>query len=398
MVLKYNCKLCNKDCASNTIGQHLRYSHPGITAKIYYDKYLKTNIEGICRVCGKPTKFISISCGYKLTCCKTCSNKDIIRNNNIRQNLVNKSNIDKKTILEKRKQTCLEKYGVETTLLRFSDEEQHNNSINGVNKQKELSLLNPEYYSHPDAIIKRKQTCLEKYGYTSNLAIPENIIKNIETKRNRYDGNCHSEIGLKHISDNMTKRMNNLETMQSYIDIKHKKYNGDTCSIEGRNNQRKKVSEKTKIYFNNSSFVKNIIELKRKKYNGNTISESGLTKLTHNIYSGKYKYDNIIFDSSWELAYYIWLKDHNINFEYHTVKLEYYINNNRHLYFPDFKINNQLIEIKSNYILEKYTSIEKLQCMLDNSVNIITKTEIKPYLLYCKTKNINLQEFKIKYV
>ena len=42
--------------------------------------------------------------------------------------------------------------------------------------------------------------------------------------------------------------------------------------------------------------------------------------------------------------------------------------------------------------------IEKLQCMLDNSVNIITKTEIKPYLLYCKTKNINLQEFKIKYV
>ena len=31
----------------------------------------------------------------------------------------------------------------------------------------------------------------------------------------------------------------------------------------------------------------------------------------------KYKFDDYIFDSSWELAYYIWLKDNNIEFEYH---------------------------------------------------------------------------------
>ena len=29
-----------------------------------------------------------------------------------------------------------------------------------------------------------------------------------------------------------------------------------------------------------------------------------------------YCYNNVMFDSSWELAYYIWLKDNNINFEY----------------------------------------------------------------------------------
>lgn len=398
MDLKYKCRLCNTKCTSKNIGQHLRYCHADLnmTAKLYYDTFLKQENEGICSVCGKPTKFKNISNGYNIVCSRTCNNISI--GSKISIAAQNKTAEDKARINKKREETCLKKYGHTCMFNTYTAEERHNNSILGTAVQKELAMANSDYYNRPESIIKRKQTCLDKYGYETNLIVPENIIKNIETKQNRYNGNCHSEIGLKHISDNMTERMNNLETVQSYIDIKHKKYNGDTCSIEGRNNQRKKVSEKTKLYFNNSAFVKYIIEQKRLKYNGNTISETGLTKLSHNVYAGKYKYDGQIFDSSWELAYYIWLKDNNINFEYHTIKLEYYINGNKHLYLPDFKLGNQLVEIKSNYILEKYTPIEKLQCMLDNSVNIITKNEIKPYLIYCKEQNINLQEFKIKHV
>ena len=38
----------------------------------------------------------------------------------------------------------------------------------------------------------------------------------------------------------------------------------------------------------------------------------------------KYIYDNLRFDSSWEIAYYIWLKDHNIEFEYQPdISFEY---------------------------------------------------------------------------
>ena len=67
----------------------------------------------------------------------------------------------------------------------------------------------------------------------------------------------------------------------------------------------------------------------------------------------KYIYNNIKFDSSWELAYYIWLKDHNINFEYHTVILEYKVNDTTHFYYPDFKVNNELQEIKGTHFFDK---------------------------------------------
>ena len=33
-------------------------------------------------------------------------------------------------------------------------------------------------------------------------------------------------------------------------------------------------------------------------------------------FTHKYKYNDLKFDSSWELAYYIWLKDNNIQFTY----------------------------------------------------------------------------------
>ena len=66
MDLKYKCRLCNTKCTSKNIGQHLRYCHADLnmTAKLYYDTFLKQENEGICSVCGKPTKFKNISNGY----------------------------------------------------------------------------------------------------------------------------------------------------------------------------------------------------------------------------------------------------------------------------------------------------------------------------------------------
>ena len=64
------CKICNKEVDLRT---HIR-THK-ISAKDYYDKYLKNKDEGICPVCGNQSKFISVGQGYHHYCSNVCQQK-----------------------------------------------------------------------------------------------------------------------------------------------------------------------------------------------------------------------------------------------------------------------------------------------------------------------------------
>lgn len=59
-------------------------------------------------------------------------------------------------------------------------------------------------------------------------------------------------------------------------------------------------------------------------------------------------YKNYWCDSSYELAFVIYNLEHNIKFErnYDSFNYIYIYKNNKHKYIPDFKLNNQYIEIK----------------------------------------------------
>ena len=118
----------------------------------------------------------------------------------------------------------------------------------------------------------------------------------------------------------------------------------------------------------------------------------------------RYFYDNIYFYSQDELAFYIFHKDKNYVIEIEPVSLGYVYKNKTYKYFPDFKINNKLIEIKgmqflkedgtwfnpyrkSNWTDEEYKeSCEKYeakhQCALANNVEIIY--DCKEYIKYVK--------------
>lgn len=72
----------------------------------------------------------------------------------------------------------------------------------------------------------------------------------------------------------------------------------------------------------------------------------------------------------------------------------------KHLYFPDFKINDKLFEIKSPYLYSKLlipNTLEnsKLNCMIKNNVTIITDCSL--YLNYIKNKygKYLLKSFKV---
>ena len=70
---RIKCEICGKEIAINNITQHLRKEHD-LDQKEYYDKYLKKDGEGLCKNCGKPTKFIKLTKGYRDCCCAECTN------------------------------------------------------------------------------------------------------------------------------------------------------------------------------------------------------------------------------------------------------------------------------------------------------------------------------------
>lgn len=147
------CLICGKKVKN--LGQHFFYSHKDITAKEYYDKYLKQENEEICPVCGNFNKFISIRLGYLKHCSANCAQHDAqVRLKQENTNLIkygSKYACDSEYAKNKSKHTKLEKYGSET-------------------------------YNNPNKMI---QTKYKKYGeYFINKE------KTIKTNRKKYGCNC----------------------------------------------------------------------------------------------------------------------------------------------------------------------------------------------------------------
>lgn len=67
------CLICFKTFKGlKYLSQHIKKDHEMIS-KEYFDLFLKCSYNnGKCLCCGKSTKFISLSAGYKSSCCSSC--------------------------------------------------------------------------------------------------------------------------------------------------------------------------------------------------------------------------------------------------------------------------------------------------------------------------------------
>lgn len=122
-----------------------------------------------------------------------------------------------------------------------------------------------------------------------------------------------------------------------------------------------------------------------------------------------YQYANIAFDSSWELSYFIWLTDNNVEFTYQPkISIEYIVNGKPHYYNPDFLVEDLLVELKGDQFFKEdgtmfcpwrypnWTDEDKAaadalyeakhQCMVANGVKILRNEDVKPYLVYIDEK------------
>ena len=94
-------------------------------------------------------------------------------------------------------------------------------------------------------------------------------------------------------------------------------------------------------------------------------------------------YKNYWCDSSWELAWVIYNLEHNIKFERNNRGFEYIFDNEKHKFFPDFKLDNgEYIEIKG-YITNQVK--EKIK-QFPYKIKILEKNEIKVFIDYVTSK------------
>ena len=133
---------------------------------------------------------------------------------------------------------------------------------------------------------------------------------------------------------------------------------------------------------------------------------SSSRKISHQPFKpNRYEIDGVRLDSSYELIYFVWLRDNGYQFIYHPkIHFKYYDKGGYlHYYYPDFLVNDQIIEIKPAKCFDKngnYKSIWKKktkniennvdfykgECMKQNGITIITEYELEECFEYVNEK------------
>lgn len=328
--MTYSCKICNgmfvRQCG---LSRHIQTRH-NMSGQDYYDLYYKKPDEGKCLTCNKPTNFINISSGY----CNFCSNYCVGKN---------------KDIQNKKKATTREHFGVDWPT---QSKEVQNKIIESVES---------------------------KYGVKNafNIGLEKSIInshtKEANLKRGQSIHNTKQELFKN--DDYRQKVINN------YIKNNKQKYGTEWTS--NLDTVRQKISNSVKSKECQEKTRRTCLE----KYNVPHYTQSRQYKKSA---KKRYLYNNIYFDSSWELAVYIYCVDHNIHIEREPVSFKYTNSKGTDsYYFPDFIINDEIVEIKGDQFLDENNTLKdkaKLKCMNDNDVKLLRYTDIKYAIDYCIDK------------
>lgn len=192
---------------------------------------------------------------------------------------------------------------------------------------------------NPEVIAKGRKTCKERHGYDCAFKDLESLMKRVETWKAKY--------GASHPMKSMsTKRKVAMTT---------KKNHGVKCMF---------------------------------------LSDS------YNKFARKvYMHDRYTFASFPELCYYIYLKDHHVDFEFQPkCNFRYFFNSKMHRYTPDFylRVEDLYVDIKGTQFFEDHDPSKKMinpynrsldalyeakhQCMLKHDVMVIT--DYKKYVDY----------------
>lgn len=234
---------------------------------------------------------------------------------------------------------------------------------------------------------KRKKTCLEKYGTENAAQNSEVKAKYINTWKEKYGCMGYFQRGC---DQNEIQKLAHSDLAYERKKIKNRKNFGTDWPA-----QSKEIQKKMQDTYEERTGYRNAMQ------NPEDAAR---------CHRGKYLYKNIRFDSSWELAVYIWLEDNNKQFTYHPNPVFDYIDDEgiTRVYYPDFLIEGKLYEIKGTQFFndksEPYDFYNnkywwgKYNALLEHKVKILKMDDIKLFLRYVKDKygKNYLKQFKIE--
>ena len=270
--------------------------------------------------------------------------------------------------LLKSEETCLRKYGSKESPTLFGSKKMNDILIEKYGSLEKVKEITSQ---------KRIKTCLQKYGKKSF-----NTFGSDEFKK---------QMEIKYGVDNAFKSE---EIKQKIKETQLKKYNGKLATQTEEVKQKILLSKIKK----DPGFKKQIEKYKKtclQRYGVEYISQ---TSLWNKKRSKKYIYKDKTFDSSWELAFFIFCEDKNIPCKRPENGIEYFVDNKKHVYFPDFILPWGIIEIKGDQFIDDNgnliniynkndkTMIEKGKIMLKNNIYIISSNKIKYFIKYVKNK------------
>lgn len=337
----YNCKICG--FTSKTIGglqSHISHTHK-LSSKEYYDTYLWDGKSGICPTCGKPTKYVNMRIGYLKHCSFKCNGNDPETQKKVGETKLQRYGSATYNNQEKTRKTCKERYGTSNVLACKEIRE------------------------------KSKKTWLNNYGVDNPSKAPEVIKKISETNLKNH--------GVPWVMQNpeIFKKMGawwegNFGNSNPFKTSHFKEVAKDT-----------KLEKYGDINFNNrQQATETMLEL----YG---VTNNSKSPTFHKTKTKQYEYNNEMFDSSWELAVWIFFTDNNLPISREPVRIPYIDGTKERTYFPDFLVGDTLLEIKGDNFFTPdgvFKETGKLKCMTDNNVVIWRYSEVKTFLNYCKRK------------
>ena len=324
-----------------------------------------------CKVCGNKINFIDFRNGYNNHSSISCSMKDENVQNKRKKTCLEKYGVEhyNKTeeSKEKIKNTCLEKYGVENYNKTEESKEKHKNT--NLKKYGVESVLQSEEIKE-----KIKETNFERYGV-------ENYAQTDECK-NKVKITCLEKYGVEYYFQSDDKKKKSKETCFEKYGVES--YN-KTDEYKEKTKQTNLEKYGVEYYFQSDD--------KKKKSKETCVERYGVEHYSQTSKFAKYhrkqiEYDGLTFDSNWEVIVYKYCKENNISCEYQPdIIFEYEYNDKKHYYHPDFLINGKLYEVKGDHFFDGDKMIcpynrndymdglfeAKHQCMLKNGVIILRK-------------------------
>ena len=265
--------------------------------------------------------------------------------------------------------------------------------------KKETWHQHPHYSDDKKAEMnsKREQTCLEKYGEPNVSKVSEikqKIAQSTFEHFGAYNVNSLDE-NKKYKSEKMKSR-----SIEEKANVQEKVKR--TCLARyGETNpyKTKEVKEKIKLTklerYNDENFNN------REKAVNTSLAKYGCEyyhQFSIDYHFRKYKYDNAYFDSLPELAVYLYCTLNNIEIRRNTIRFKYSYMNKTHYCFPDFILNNTLVEIKGDYLFSKMLRPNtldnaKYHCLIENGVEIWTSQKYNFYLNWFIKQGYKKEDF-----